>query len=240
MHTKSNTAPRRPTAATLPARLTAVFMAVAMMLAAPFVSTAKSKAEEADSLIRLGEADVSKEHFADAIQHFMGAQQIAQSEHLPDLLYLATYDMGICYFYISEFGEALNCYYAAHDICVKHKMSQQRLDQVQAGIAGVYFEENNFDKAAEILDKCYRQALHAKDSISIASYASNLALISNKKKEWAKALQYIGQAERWTNPHDTIQLSSARTIRGDGTGRQHPGVPERTQQRPHHRADIPH
>lgn len=221
MHTKSHTAPRRPAAATLPARLTAVFMAVAMMLAAPFVSTAKNKAEEADSLIRLGEADVSKEHFADAIQHFMGAQQIAQSEHLPDLLYLATYDMGICYFYISEFGEALNCYYAAHDICVKHKMSQQRLDQVQAGIAGVYFEENNFDKAAEILDKCYRQALHAKDSISIASYASNLALISNKKKEWAKALQYIGQAERWIDPRDTLSLSSARTIRTETYMMQH-------------------
>ncbi len=163
MHTKAHTKPRRPAAATLPARLSAVFMAVAMMLAAPFASNAKSKAEEADSLISLGEADVSKERFADAIQHFMGAQQIAQNEHLPDQLYLATYDMGICYFYISEFGEALNCYYAAHDICVKHKMSQQRLDQVQAGIAGVYFEENNFDKAAEILDKCYRQALQAKD-----------------------------------------------------------------------------
>jgi len=42
-----------------------------------------------------------------------------------------------------------------------------------------------------------------------------------KKKEWAKALQYIGQAERWTNPHDTIQLSSARTIRTETYMMQH-------------------
>jgi len=189
------------------------FIISAVLLMTPALSMAQDDTARADSLISLGEKDVGEERFADALKHFMAAQQIAEKEKLADQLYLSTFDMGICYFYISEFSEALNCYYAAHQICIDNNMSQLRIDQVQAGIAGVYFEENDFDKAAEILDKCYSQAMRGKDSIAIATYASNLALICNKKKAYTQALKYLDQGDLWAPKQDTLTMMTSKTIR---------------------------
>ena len=76
-------------------RTYALLMALTILWAQPYVLHAKNDAAaaEADSLISLGEADVSEERFVDAIQHFMVAQKIAERNKLADLLYLATYDM---------------------------------------------------------------------------------------------------------------------------------------------------
>lgn len=182
----------------------------------PFRSTAAKGGElNADSLIHLGEKAVSEEQYVEAIQYFIRAKKMGEEAEDADIQYLSTYDMGVCYFYISEYAEAMNHYFEAYKLCTDHKMSSQRIDQVRVAIAGVYYEEGNMEKAAEILDVCYRNALSDGDSLSIQTYSTNLALICNKRKQYDQALAYLDEGIKWTDESNEHNRAISRVVRSE-------------------------
>ena len=155
-----------------------------------------------------GEQAFKNEQYAQALRHFMKAKAKAEATDSFHLLYKATYDMGISYFMISENSQALDCYYQAYDIVQHHQLGWEAESKIMNAIAGVYFEENNYEKAEEMCQKCYNQAIKKKDSVIVVTYALDLATLCNKKKQFDRAGHYLRQAQNWLKDEEKNEMSS--------------------------------
>ena len=68
---------------------------------------------------------------------------------------------------------------------------------IMNGIAGVYFEEENYIKSREIIIQCYKEAINKKDSNFVCAYALDLALIANKEKKFTESAELLKFAREY-------------------------------------------
>lgn len=176
-----------------------VFMLVMVMLwlCHGVVEARQMPTSDIDTVIAKGEEAFLDERYSDALRLFMKAKNMAEKADSFRLNCVATYDMGVCYFMISENGEALKYYYEALTIAEKYRLGRESRSKIQNGIAGVYFEENNFDKAEELCLACYDDAVHERDSASCVTYCMDLGLIYNKKKRFGLTEKYLKECMSW-------------------------------------------
>lgn len=173
-------------------------LVVAALLAHVLVAWARDAAavHSIDSMITAGEKVYHDGKYLEAIECFLRSGKRAEKAGLPDLHCLALYNMGVCYFLISENGEALKNYQQAYGICTANGLGWQTRSRIQNGIAGVYFEEHNYVKAREVAVKCYDEALDKRDSSLVSVYALDLALIANKEKKFGESAKFLASARR--------------------------------------------
>ncbi len=168
--------------------------------------------EQAQQQLNKGEQAFRQEQYDQAIHHFIKAKDIAQKTNNFLLQYKATYDIGVSYFMISENSEALKYYYNALEIVQQHQLPTQAENKIMNGIAGVYFEENNYDKAQEICYKCYKQSVKQNDSVGVVTYALDLATLANKKRHFQQANAYLQQARQWNTKDEYDETLCKITI----------------------------
>jgi len=156
--------------------------------------------------LKKGERAFTEEDYPNALRYFSKAK--AEAEKARDFLTLfkATYDIGISYFMISDNSEALQYYYQARQIVEQHQLGWEPESKIMNAVAGVYFEENNYDKASEICSQCYQKAVQHADSSLVFTNAIDLANLANKKKDFGKAMQMLEQARRWMKKADRDEL----------------------------------
>lgn len=151
--------------------------------------------EEIAKMIQNGENAYNAGDAAEALKLFMKAKELAIKAKDAKEECLSTYNIGACYFMISENGEALNKFYEAYTICKKNELGWYTESTILNGIAGVYFEEKNYKKSRELAYQCYTQAKNQNDTSLTYTYAIDMALISNKEKKFDEALKYIKEAQ---------------------------------------------
>lgn len=157
----------------------------------------KSIDKKIDQTIKSGEEAYNSGDAAKAIKLFIKAKELSTKANSPQDICLSTYNIGVCYFVISENGEALKNFYEAYSICKKNKLDWHKEANILNGIAGVYFEERNYKKAREIAYKCYTTATSNKDSSLSYTCALDMALIANKEKKFNEAIKYIKEAQTY-------------------------------------------
>lgn len=101
----------------------------------------KSLEKKINQTIKSGEEAYNAGDAAKAIKLFMKAKELSIKANNPEDICLSTYNIGVCYFVISENGEALKNFYEAYTICKKNKLGWHKESNILNGIAGVYFEE---------------------------------------------------------------------------------------------------
>lgn len=173
--------------------------AKSLLLMQAILPTAPLRAASIDisELINLGEQAFIQEDYREALQRFMTAKAQAEKSDSVRLSYVATYDMGICYFMISENGEALSYFFEAQQIVEKYHLGHEAMNKINNGIAGVYFEERNYEKAEELCINCLEEASHEGDSSSCATYCSDLAILNNKLHRFELTEKYINEGLTW-------------------------------------------
>ncbi len=150
--------------------------------------------KEIDKTIKAGENAFNAKDPAKAIRLFMKARKMSANAKRPKEQCLSTYNIGVCYFMISENGEALKNYYDAYTICKDNDLGWALKSKILNGIAGVYFEERNYQKAGEIANQCYLEAVSKRDTALAYTYAIDMALICNKENKFEEATRLIRQA----------------------------------------------
>lgn len=178
------------------------FSAILIMLCLCFATTAISGAprenKEINALLTQGEKAYDKEHYVEAMKCFMQARKKAEAANRPEDLSLALYNIGVCYFFISENGEAMRYFYEAYKISQTCKAGWKSDSRIVNGIAGVYFAQNDYARALETINPVYQEALNKKDSAFIVTYASDMALIANKQGRYTDAARYIKEAKAYS------------------------------------------
>lgn len=159
----------------------------------------KSVDEELNIIIKSANKAFNAEDPAKAIRLFIKAKKLSAIANKPKEMCLSTYNIGVCYFMISENGEALKNYYEAYKICKDNDLAWALKSKIINGIAGVYFEEKSYQKAKEIVSQCYIEAVNKKDENLAYAYAIDIALISNKEKKYAESMKYLEKAKKINN-----------------------------------------
>lgn len=167
-----------------------------------------------ESLLDQGEEAFAKNKHLEALKFFIKAKQIADDKSKPSYQCLARYDIGVCYFLMSEHGEALHNYYEAYKICQENDLGRNRKAKIINGIAGVYFEQEDYKRAYDFVLPCYRDSKNMNDTLSQQIFATDLSLICNKLGKYSNALQYIEISKRLIPP-GTSEYAHCLTIEAE-------------------------
>jgi tetratricopeptide (TPR) repeat protein len=174
-----------------------------------------------NQLLDRGIKAAQQNNCAEAIKLDMQARELARKENDYVSEFWALYQMGAAYYLILANGEAQTCYYEALKLCEKHNLGNKERAYVLNGISGIYYEENNLDKALTYSKQAMKYYLLAKDSATCITIATDIALISNKRGNFKESAQYTSLARKFTAPNDSESFVRIRVIEADALYKQH-------------------
>jgi len=168
--------------------------------------------QQVELLLRQGNDAVAREHYARAAVLYQRAYLMAVDTRQHEQEFWAVYNLGVCYYYVAEYGEALNKYYQASKLCDDYSLSSRERMYVLNAIAGVYFEEGNYHHADSIIRGCIATARRHADWQQYCNYVLDLALIYNKQHQYERTERCLAEVRRHLPATDTINYYKVGTI----------------------------
>lgn len=156
--------------------------------------------EYCDELIAKGiDALYNKEH-SKSLELLTQAKTLALKKDWYKQQFISINCIGLNYYQMLDYGEALDHYLEAYKIAIKELDASQEMT-IQNNIALVYMQEGKFNESEKYQKRAYDLAIAEKDSVKIGMYAGNLAAIYNETEALDKATKYIDIA-KGTNSND--------------------------------------
>lgn len=131
--------------------------------------------------------------YAAAITLLTEAQHLSIENHWSKQEFLSTNNIGLTYYFMLDYGEALRNFLIAYNIAMEEKDATLEMT-VLNNIAILYSKEKNFDKATAYFLKAYNIAKEKNDRARIGNYASNLGIVHNEMHQLEKARDYLNEA----------------------------------------------
>lgn len=152
-----------------------------------------SSKKRCDELISKGiEALYQKKHTA-SLELFTEAKGLSEQNNWYEQQFISTNCIGLNYYQMLDYSEALDYYLEAYTIALKHLNSDREMS-VLNNIALVYLRQGKYKESEKHQKRAYDLAIANKDTIGISLYAANLAELYNTTKELDKASYYISIA----------------------------------------------
>lgn len=162
---------------------------------------------QCDALIKKGiDALYNKEH-SKSLELLTKARTMAQENAWQKQEFIATNCIGLNFYQMLDYGEALDYYFEAYKIALKASNQTQEMT-VLNNISLVYQQEGKFDEAEKNQKRAYDLAVEAKDKLKIGMYAGNLATTYNETNQLEEASKYIRIAKSVTvkNSREAMQV----------------------------------
>lgn len=150
--------------------------------------------EECDKLIATGIDALYNQEFPKSLELLTKAKIIAEAHHWPKQLFLIKNNIALNYYYLLEYGEAIENYLEAYNIALESLDSNYEMI-VLNNIGLLYQKEKKYDEAEKYLLKAYNLARQNKYNFKIGLYATNLASVYNDTKQIAKTETFLSIAE---------------------------------------------
>lgn len=165
---------------------------VFVLFTLPIIGQTTSK-EECNRRIEEGISLMFEKKHVKSLEVLIGASTIAEENKWNELNFKATLNIGSNYYFISDFGEALNYFLKAYQIAIAHLETKEELT-VLNNIGILYFQENDLQKAKEYFEKAYQLSFNQDDKSKHGYYSINLGLVLNKLGFADEAEKYIREA----------------------------------------------
>jgi len=143
-----------------------------------------------DTLIQRGIKAMWKKDHIKSLELLTEARAMAEKNHWYLQQFLATNNIGVNYYSLLDYGEALNYYLESYTIAVK-KLEPKHEMVVLNNIAILYSKEEDYSKAKEYFKKAYDIAKKNKDLFKTGMYAMNLGNVCNEAGNLKEARAYI-------------------------------------------------
>lgn len=150
---------------------------------------AQTTQEACDKLIASGIDALYTKKYARSLELLTEAKTAAESHHWPKQLFLATNNIGLNYYSMLDYGEALEYYFSAYELALKMDSSYEMI--VLNNIAVLYLDDNKLEEAEKYFLKAYAIARQHKINYKIGMYAGNLAAVYNVMKKVEKSEAYL-------------------------------------------------
>lgn len=151
--------------------------------------------EEYEELLVEGIQEMNEKNHEKSLETLTRVKAKAEKNNWQKLNFLAVNNIGANYYWMLDYGEALENYLEAYKIAVKD-LDQNFEMIVLNNIAILYSKERKFEKAEEYFSNAYKIAQESKDQRKIGLYAVNLATVANEQNEPEKAENYLQIAFR--------------------------------------------
>ena len=143
-----------------------------------------------DSLIMAGVKNMFDQKYALAFEDLNKAKEIAQQNNWYKQQFLALNNIGLTYFKMLDYGNAVSCYLNAYELAISNKAPIDEMT-VLNNIAIVYIRDNNYKQALGYFQKSYELARQNNIPSRIGLYATNLAQLYYEMKDYKATGQYI-------------------------------------------------
>lgn len=153
-------------------------------------SAAANTIAHCDSLIKSGIDAMWKKDHIKSLELLTEARNLAEKNRWYKQQFLAVNNIGVIYYSLLDYGEALNHYLESYTIAVKELEPTDEM-VVLNNIAILYSKEENFEKAREYFKKAYDIARENNDTRKIGLYAMNLGSMANEMRKPQEARKYI-------------------------------------------------
>ncbi|KFC24399.1 tetratricopeptide repeat protein [Chryseobacterium sp. FH1] len=162
-------------------------LSIVVLLSVLQSDTSKKRCDE---LISKGiEALYQKKHTA-SLELFTEAKSISEQNNWYEQQFISTNCIGLNYYQMLDYSEALDYYLEAYTIALKHLDSDREMS-VLNNIALVYLRQGKYKESEKHQKRAYDLAVANKDTIGISLYSANLSELYNTTKELDKASYYI-------------------------------------------------
>lgn len=146
-----------------------------------------------DELIAKGIQELYNKNHSKSLELFSEARNLSEQNNWYQQQFISTNCIGLNYYQMLDYSEALDYYLEAYTIALKH-LNKDREMTVLNNIALVYLRQGKYKESEKHQKRAYDLAVANKDSIGIALYATNLVDLYNTTKELDKASYYISVA----------------------------------------------
>lgn len=161
--------------------------------------------------------------YANALELLTAAQAEAKEKRWYRQEFLATNNIGLTYYFMLDYGEALNYYLVAYTLALQQLQPVQEMT-VLNNIAILYSKEKNYDKAKEYFLKAYEIAKEKNERLKIGIYAANLGIVYNKTNQLQKARLYVNESIKYFEHEPRRLLGAEVTLAQNQLEEQH--IPE--------------
>ena len=152
-----------------------------------------------DSLLQVGIKLQSTRQIQPALTVFNKVLVIGQRENDLRLVFLAKNNMGLCYFMSSEFSKALDNFYRAHEIAIRHLPPRFELVALN-NISLVYNEDHNYERALLFLKRAYEGAIAHGMTSQVAEYGINLGALYSTLGHYEEAHRVLRKSMEYCDP----------------------------------------
>ncbi|GAA3783255.1 hypothetical protein GCM10022271_14470 [Corallibacter vietnamensis] len=121
--------------------------------------------------------------------------------------FLALNNLGVNYYSMLDYGEALNNYLEAYKISTEHLNKAEEMT-VLNNLAILYFDQGELAKSKGYFLKAYKLAQLKGDDKKMGMYSINLAIVANMNNELDKAIKYLNTADSKLKNYPSIAISS--------------------------------
>jgi len=167
----------------------------------PFIKINANTIEKCDNLIKEGvNAFFEDKNYVRSLELLTEARIMAETNEWPEQLFLALNNIGLNYYELLDYGEALNNFLEAYKIALRDLEPNSEMI-VLNNIAILYSKEEKLDKAEEFFKKAYTIAVENKNDSKIALYALNLGILANQKGNVELSEEYINIALPFLGSH---------------------------------------
>ena len=160
-----------------------------------------------DQLILKGVHELYKKDFSKSIELLNKAKILAIKNNWHKQLFLAKNNIGLNYYFLYQYNDAIENYLEAYDIAINNLDSNFEMI-VLTNIGMLYLKEKKYNDAEKYCLKAYNLATVNKNNFKIGMYAANLALVYSQLKNLTKVKQYIEIATPLVknNPNNLFQI----------------------------------
>ncbi len=151
-----------------------------------------------------------KEH-TKSLEMLIRVKSVAEQKKWDKQNFRATNNIGLNYYLMTDFGEALKYYLEAYDIAA-NMPDKKHVMTVVNNIAILYFQEKDNKKAYEYFLKAYQTAKENNRNDKAGAYAVNLGLVLNKLNKTNEAYKYIQEAEVLTKDDPKVHVMNKMAL----------------------------
>ena len=178
----------------MPKKISHGFPVILLLLCLFFCSSMQaSTMAQCDTLIQQGIRAMWKKEHIKSLELLTEARTMAEKNRWYKQQFLAINNIGVNYYSLLDYGEALTHYLESYTIAVK-KLGPKYEMIVLNNIAILYSKEEDYGKAKEYFKKAYTIAKENNDSFKTGLYAMNLGNVANEAGDFKEARAYITES----------------------------------------------
>jgi len=169
-----------------------------------FSQNKSAAAEESQLLIKSGVKEYTKGNYIKSLEYFIKVEPLIDKTDYK-MRFKIKNTIGICYYYLSNYGEALSIYTEVLKFAEDHDLAEEQVN-VMCNIGLLYSAEYDYHSAIGIYEKAFKRAQSINSIPAKTLLAVNIADAYNKLGNYKKAQDYLKSVEQLEMNVQTGQL----------------------------------